>query len=135
MKSEIILTLLSGIFLAAGFFLWQRASRLLRYGKKTLATVIDNEEKHTNRRTYYYPVLMFTTEEGEKVGHTLAIGYSSPMEKGTIITIIYDPEDTGIVSLDSRTLLELLPRLLVVAGLCGLVLVLFEVFEITQLMK
>jgi hypothetical protein len=47
--------------------------------------------------------------------------------------IVYDPDDPATVEIDSRTMLEIVPRVLVVAGLCGLVLVLFEVFELTNL--
>jgi hypothetical protein len=40
-----------------------------------------------------------------------------------------------VVDIDSRKHLEIIPRVFVVAGLCGLVFVLYEVFEVTKLME
>lgn len=136
MKSQIILSLISGAFLAIGAYLWKKGNRLLLYGKKTQATVIDNEVDDRGRNgTYYYPIITFMTDGNKEVGHKFTIGSMSPMEKGTVINIVYDPEDPSIVSQDSRTMLELVPRVFVVAGLFGLVLVLFEVFELTALLE
>lgn len=133
MKSEIILSLVSGGFLAIGAYLWQKGNRLLLYGKKAQATVIDVEVDETKNGTFYYPTVTFMTDENKEVGHKFRIGSLTQIEKGEVIDIRYDPEDPTIISSDSRTLLELLPRLLVVVGLCGLVVVVFEAFDMTNL--
>jgi hypothetical protein len=134
MKSEIILLLVSGVLLAVGSYLWQKGSYLLHHGKKAEAIVFDNKTEYSKDATYYFPIVRFKTEENKDVAHELSIGYTSPMLKGTVIKILYDPDDPATVQIDSRSMLELVPRVLVISALCGLVLVLFEVFELTHLM-
>lgn len=136
MKSDIILSLVSGGLIAAGTYLWQKASNLIRYGKKTDAIVFDNKKEYSSNDTiYYHPIVRFKTEDNKEFAHEVSIGYDTPTQIGTVIRIVYDPDDPATAEIDSRTMLELIPRVLVVAGLCGLVLVLFEVFEITNLME
>jgi hypothetical protein len=135
MNAEIILLFISGILLAIGAYQWQRGSRLVRDGKKAKAMVIDNHEEDGRQGGCYYPIVVFTTDDNKEVGHKLNFGYSSPMEKGAIIDIVYDPEEPTIIELDSRATLEVVPRVLVIAGICGFVFVLFEIFEITHLLN
>ena len=48
---------------------------------------------------------------------------------------MYDPDDPASVRIDSRAMLEIVPRVVVVIGLSGIVLVLFEVFNITSVLE
>ncbi len=135
MNSEIILVLVSGGLIAAGAYFWQRWSHLVHYGKKADGIVFDHRVEYGRETTTYFPIVRYKTPDNKEYAHELRIGRETPKQKGSIVRLVYDPEDPTNVEIDSRTMLELVPRALVVAGTFGLVLVLFEVFDITALLE
>jgi hypothetical protein len=75
----------------------------------------------------------FLTDKQEWITKELSIGYSPAKREGTKLQVSYDPEDPTNVEITSSLQLEILPRLLVALGICGLVFVSLEALQIIAL--
>lgn len=129
LKSEIILLIISGGLLAIGVYIWHRGNHLLMHGKRTKAIVFKN-----NRVAgLYYPVVRFLTEDKQWITQELPMGYRPPLEEGLELEVRYDPDEPTTVEIDSIHQLAIIPRLLVIIGLCGILFVFLEFFNIIKL--
>jgi hypothetical protein len=135
MYGEIVILAISIGLITVGIFLWQKGNHLLRTGKKAQAVIFKNNYDSSGDGGVYYPVVRFLTDKQEWVTQQLNIGYSPAKEEGTKLEVIYDPEDPSNVEINSTFLLEILPRILVISGVCGLVFGVLELLEITQLIN
>lgn len=134
MFEEIILLAISVSFLTIGIYLWKQGSQLLTTGKKAKAIVFKNNYSPgtgTNRGVYF-PVVRFLTDKQEWITQELNIGSNPALEEGSQLEIIYDPDDPTNVAINSTFQLEILPRIFVTIGLCGLIFGALELFDITQ---
>lgn len=134
MFGEIILLAISIGAIVAGIHLWQKGKHLLTTGKKASAIIFKNNYSSgtgTNAGVYY-PVVRFLTDKKEWITQELSVGYSPEKEEGTKLEIIYDPEDPSNVEINSPFQLEILPRILVIIGVCGLTLEILELLDITH---
>jgi len=130
MATELLLVIVSGIFLLVGVKLWQKGNHLLLNGKKTKAVIFKNNFKSSGSNGgLYYPVVRFTTQKHEWITKELSIGYSPARSEGEKIEVIYDPDQPTNVEINATFQLEILPRLLVAMGGVGLVLGLMEYLE------
>lgn len=120
-----IIFAISILVIAVGIFLWLKGNHLSKKGKVTKAIIIANQYKPGTDigNGAYYPVVRFKTETQEWITQELSIGYSPAKAVGTEVEIIYDPKNPGTVGLNSKFLLETLPRILVAMGACGVVFV------------
>lgn len=114
----------SGILLAAGIILWQRAYTLLADGVRTRAIVVGYQEVYNRNHKFsptYAPIIEFTTREGKRIHTTLHWSSNPPKyRKGTAINVLYTPTSPTTVDVDSVFKLVVLPRSLTAIGIVGL---------------
>lgn len=137
MFGEIIVLAISIGAIAAGILLWQKGNHLLTTGKKAKAIIFKNNYSSGTRTAggIYYPVVRFLTDKQEWITQELSIGYSPAKKEGTKLEVIYDPDDPTNVEINSTFQLEILPRIFVIIGVCGLVFGILELLDITQLIN
>ena len=112
-------------FLGVGIFgvgfadgLARRPLRLLRAGGKTEGMVTGNNEQLISgskgpARTYYFPMIDYTTAKGEAISCISRSGAGKPVTVGTRVPLIYDPADPRDVLVRGFASLWLFPMLLV----------------------
>jgi hypothetical protein len=133
-SGEIVILLISTILLIIGVILWQKGNHLVDYGKKATATIFKNNyDGSGSNGGVYYPVVRFLTDRQQWITQQLNIGFSPAKKEGTKLEVVYDPEDPTNVQINSFFLLQILPRLLVALGSFGLLFVVFEIFEVIQI--
>jgi hypothetical protein len=134
MDSSIILYIIGVVLAIIGTHLWQKGNYLRSHGKKAQATVFKNNF-HSSRSGggTYYPVVRFLTDKQEWITQELDFGVNPAMAEGSTLEVIYDPEDPTTVMIHSALQLELLPRLLVAAGVTAVVLASLELLGITHI--
>jgi hypothetical protein len=132
MFGEIITLAISIGSIAIGIHFWQKGNHLLTTGKKAKAIIYKN---NSGDGDIYYPVVRFLTDKQEWITQELSIGYSPAKKEGTKLEVIYDPDEPTNVEINSTFQLEILPRMLVVIGVCGLVFGVLELLDITQLIN
>lgn len=136
MFGEIIVLAISIGAIAIGIHLWQKGNHLLTNGKKAKAVIFKNNySSNAGDGGMYYPVVRFLTDKQEWITQELSIGYSPAKKEGTKLEVIYDPDDPTDVEINSTFQLEILPRILVIIGVCGLVFGVLELLDITQLIN
>lgn len=137
MFGEIIILAISILTITVGILLWQKGTHLLTTGKKATAIILKNNLSAgtgSNSGTYY-PVIRFLNDKQEWITQELSIGYRPAKKEGTKLEVIYDPEDPVNVEINSTFQLEILPRLLVILGVCALICGVLELLGITQLIN
>ena len=132
MFGQIIVLIIATGFLTVGVILWRRANHLLTAGKRASAVVFENVFEYNRNGGVYYPVVRFQNERQEWVAVQLKIGRRPPIPEGTKLEILYDPENSGEAEINSGFYLEVLPRIMVVAGLFGMVFAILEALGITS---
>jgi len=135
MFEKLLLLFFSLGFLAIGIHRWQKGAYLLRHGKKANAVIYKNNRSSNGNDNMYHPVVRFLTDKQEWITQELSVGYSPKKKEGTKLEVIYDPEDPTDVEINSPFTLEILPRLFVAIGLCGLIFGLLEILDITQILE
>jgi len=135
MTGELAIFFISIGAFAIGAHHWQKGNHLLRNGKKTRAIIFKNNCESNESDGIYYPVVRFLTDKQEWITQELSIGYNPAKEEGTKLEVIYDPDDPNSVEISSGIQLKILPRILVIAGILGLILVVLELFNLTQLIN
>ena len=133
MTIEFVLIGISTVVSVIGIHLWQKGSHLLIAGKKARAVVFRNNYESNKGGGVYYPVVRFLTDKEVWITQQLSVGIRPAMKEGTSLEVIYDPDDPTTLQINSTFLLEILPRLLVTVGVCGLIFAFLELFEVTQL--
>lgn len=133
MDTALIVILVSSVFLIIGAILWQKGNHLLANGKIADGVIIANNFELSPSGGTYHPVVRFLTDKQEWITQELSIGYSTAKEEGTKVQVIYDPEDPASVEINSSFQLELLPRLFVVAGICGQIFGTLEYLDYIQM--
>lgn len=133
MTKEIILLLISFAALGVGIQLWQKASHLLKNGKKAKAVIFKNNYSSGNSNSpgMYHPVVRFLTDKQEWITQELNVGYNPAKKEGTKLEVIYDPEDPTTVEINSAFQLEIILKGFVGVGAFGLIFGFLELFEIT----
>jgi hypothetical protein len=63
------------------------------------------------------------TDQQKWVTQELSIGYTPAKPEGTKLQVIYDPDDPTCVEINSPFFLKTLPRILIVLGACGVILI------------
>jgi hypothetical protein len=116
--TTVLLLFLSLAFLVFGYFFSGQSGYLGRYGKKTMAMVIDNKEVNGE----FTPVALFTTEEGYIVKHRFAVGKTEPTPPGTEIEILYDPRDPNIADVNRMIHQVMNPLVIFSAGILCFIL-------------
>ena len=133
MTLEFILIGISTVVSIIGIRLWQKNSHLLVAGKKAKAIVLENNYEPSKEGGAYYPVVRFLTDKDVWITQQLNFGVNPAIKEGTRLDIIYDPEDPTTIQINAIFFFEVLPRLLLALGICGLTFAFLELFEITQL--
>jgi hypothetical protein len=150
MESELILIGVSIVLIITGLISKEENATVKVEYKKASAIVFRNELRYSRNspfkepgkitfgnteEAYYYPVVRFTTENGEWITQELSDGYQPALEQGTELEILYDPANpTSIVS-NSEFKLTYLPYILMVLGFIGTIFGLSEYLEITTLIS
>lgn len=113
---------ISTVVTTLGIFLWLKGKRLLKTGKKAKALILKNNYKPGTDIGFdaCYPVVRFLTDHQEGITQELSVGYSPAKAVGTELEIIYDSKNPNNVEINSAFVLETLPRILVIVGVCGL---------------
>lgn len=134
MDTELIILLISSVFLIVGTVIWQKGNHLMTNGKVADAIIFKNNyQPSRSGGGTYYPVVRFLTDKQEWITQELSIGYSPAKEEGTKLQVIYDPEDPTKVEINSMLQLELLPRLFVALGIGGIVFGTLEYLDVIEL--
>jgi len=134
MDGDLIIALISGVFIVLGAKLWQKNNYLIAHGKKTEAVIFKNNYKRSGSDSgMYYPVVRFTTETEEWITQELSIGYTPAKAEGTKLEVIYDPEDPTHVEINGGFQLIVAPRFFVAIGLIGLILGLLDYLELIDI--
>jgi hypothetical protein len=106
--------------------------RLLRAGGDAEGTVVDNEasvvQSRGPARTFYFPVVQFTTNHGERISFTSRTGSLTARPKGSAVRVLYDPQRPQGEELASFRTLWLFPVLTSAFGLPFLAAGLFGLF-------
>ena len=132
MKADIILCVISIALLGVGAYMWRRASRLISIGEKATATVVENRYSYNKNGGYYFPIVKFTTRDNRVILQELDVAQRPAMVEGSVVNVIYDPENPADVTISSSWLLEILPRFLLAAGIAGFILGCLEMLMITD---
>ena len=133
MALEFYIIIISTILAVIGIRKWEDGDHLSAVGRKVNAIVFKNEFESTKDGIgVYYPVIRFLTEQQIWITQKLDFGCNPPLEEGTKLEVIYDPDDPTDVSICSTFLLGILPRVFVAVGICGLVFSFLELFEVTH---
>lgn len=133
MFGEIIISLISTASIVVGFRLLQKGSYLLKNGKKAKAIIFKNNKKSIRTTIIYYPVVRFLTDKQVWITQELSTGSNPEKREGTSVEVIYDPDEPNNVEINSDFRLKVVPILLLTLGLTGLLIVVLELFDITQL--
>jgi hypothetical protein len=133
MFEEIIVALVSTALIAIGFHLLQKGIYLVQNGKKAKAVVFKNNHKVSRSGIIYYPVVRFLTDKQEWITQELSTGSNPATREGTSVEVIYDPDKPNNVEINSGFRLKVVPILLLIIGFAGLIVVILELFDITQL--
>jgi hypothetical protein len=133
MFEEIIITLISTASIVVGFRLLQKGSYLLKNGRKAKAIIFKNNQKSSRTRIMYYPVVRFLTDKQEWISQELNTGSNPAKREGTSVEVIYDPDKPSTVEINTGFRLKVLPIVLLAIGLTGLLILVLELFDITQL--
>lgn len=137
MFGELIILAISIGAITLGMLLWRKGNQLLTTGKKATA-IIFKKNFHSGGGAdsgVYYPVVRFLTDKQEWITQELDIGYSPAKKEGTKLEIIYDPDAPTNVEINSPFQLEVLPRIMVATGICGLIFGVLELFDVIQLIN
>jgi hypothetical protein len=116
--------LFSLISVIIGLIIWVRGNRILTKGKRSVAKIISNSYKPDNDGEgggVFYPTIHFVTDKNESVTKELSIGTLPARTIGATLNVVYDPENPDDFVTSPGTLLVILPRILVAAGLTGIV--------------
>ncbi len=131
---------LSWAFVAIGaaaqggaLLLLRRPMRLLRAGGDAQGTVEDNEESLVQStrgpaRTFYFPVVQFTTKRGERISFKSQTGGLTARPKGSAVRVLYDPQRPQEGELATFQTLWLFPVVTAAFGLPFLAAGLFSLF-------
>ena len=120
-RFEWVIILIASGTLIAGIQQWIKSHELLTKGIKTIAEVVDNSYKtDEDGKGFYYPIVRFETPEKELVHRELSQGYSPAQPKGKKIPILYNPNNSGMIEMDSSFHLKILPKILTTLGIVGL---------------
>jgi hypothetical protein len=133
MFGEIIAALVSTGFVTIGIHLLQKGNHLVQNGKKAKAIVFKNNCESSKNGKIYYPVVRFLTYKQEWITQELSTGSNPAIPEGTSVEVIYDPDEPNNVEINSDFRLKVVPILLLVIGFAGLIVVILELFDITQL--
>jgi hypothetical protein len=133
MDTALIIAIVSCGFFSVGIILWQKATYLLKNGKKAGAVIFKNNFRADDSGGIYYPVVRFLTDKQEWITQQLSIGYFPAKREGKRLQVIYDPEDPTNVEINSLLQLRILPGLFVVLGICGLIFGALEYLDIITL--
>ena len=143
MVFEIIVLVISFVFIIAGDKELRKSKYLKSKGKRVEAVVIKNNRKintnnrrKSNRVTYsYYPVVEFQAEDDKYMGIELNYGFSYKTQVGKRINILYNPEKPTEVSVNNVFMLSILPWMFIVLGICGVVFSTLELMDIIDLIN
>jgi hypothetical protein len=106
-RTELLVCAVIGLGLIVGGAFW--ATRRLDFLKHCLhaqGTVVEQREKTGSKfTTYYYPVVEFRTENGEKVQFVGGAGSSGGplIQTGSTVEVVYDPADPSQARIKSFT--------------------------------
>lgn len=135
MFGDLIILAISIGAITVGMLLWRKGNHLLTTGKKATAIIFKNNFHSGGGSGVYHPVVRFLTDKQEWITQELDIGYSPAKKEGTKLEIIYDPDAPTNVEINSTFQLEILPRIMVAAGICGLIFGVLELFDVIQLIN
>jgi hypothetical protein len=119
---------MAGLAVQAGALLLARNSlRSLRAGGRARGRVVANEEEWGRMgsgpgRMFHFPVVSFTTLNGEKLTFRSTTGEGRPKAVGSEVTVLYDPENPSGATLGTFTALWFFPVALSLVGMPFLIL-------------
>ena len=119
-----------------GWIIWIRGNRILSKGKRTLAKIIFNTYKPDNDGQgggTYYPTINFVTHKNESVTKELSIGTLPERSVGTVINVVYDPNNPYDFVTSPGILLVMIPRFLVATGLTGIIIATLDILDIISI--
>ena len=119
-----------------GILLWRAGNKILRKGKRSMAKIIYNTYKPDNDGEgggTYYPTINFVTDKNESVTVELSFGTLPERSVGTTIEVVYDPDDPHNFDTSPGFFLVILPRVLVAAGLTGIIVSTLEMFNVISI--
>lgn len=110
----------------------RRSLRKLRAGGKATGEVVGSETTidtsgRGSAKTFFLPVIRFTTQDGRVIVFTSDTGGRVERPKGSIVTVLYNPERPQDATLNEFTALWLFP---IITAACGLPFLLAGLFAL-----
>ena len=130
----IVFSLVGGLLLAIGLFIWIRTRSFINSSQETKGTVVRMLYSSDSDGSGYAPVFKFTTITGQSVEVAEKV-YSNPPQfrEGQVIDILYDPQNPYRARVKKWSTLYFVPLLLggmgVVFGGIGVLLLIFEIIN------
>ena len=130
----IVFSLVGGLLLAIGLFIWIRTRTFINSSQETKGTVIRMLYSSDSDGSGYAPVFKFTTITGQSVEVAEKV-YSNPPQfrEGQVIDVLYDPQNPNRARVKKWSTLYFVPLLLggmgVVFGGVGVLLLIFELIN------
>jgi hypothetical protein len=112
-----------GVAMQGGaLLLARRPIRLLRAGGRARGMVLDNEESmvqsgRSAASKCYFPIIGFTTTQGERIRFTSAIGRGRALPEGGEVRVVYDPARPNEAELATFNSLWFMPTITAAFGL------------------
>lgn len=108
--------------LGGALLLARRPICLLRAGGSARGEVLDNDESMVQAgrgaaSKFYFPLIGFTTAQGERIRFTSAIGQGRALPKGSAVRVLYDPARPDEAELATFTTLWVPSAIMAVFGL------------------
>ena len=108
--------------LGGALLLARRPIRLLRAGGSARGVVLDNDESMVAMgrgaaSKFYFPLIGYTTAQGERIRFTSATGQGRALPKGSEVRVLYDPERPDEAELATFKTLWFFPTVTAVFGL------------------
>ena len=102
--------------------LLRRPVRLLFAGGSARGTVVESDDSlvqgsHGSAQTYSFPIVQFTTRQGERISFRSRVGVRTARAKGSDVRVIFDPEKPHDAELATFKALWLFPTITAAFGL------------------
>ena len=130
----VIFLIVGLLLLGGGFYTLFKVNHLIKTGVRTVGVVVGYDYASDSDGDTYYPIIRFSTIEGEVVQFTESFGSSSQaFDVGETVNILYDPQNVKGARINKWFRLWFLPTMLIGFGLLDIVIGMNLVFaEIAQ---
>lgn len=132
MFEEILAVIISLSCTFGGLTLLHKFKDLQKNGRRADGVVFKREHVYESENSTYNYTIRFVTADGVWITSKLQNGIIKEMYPGDKVTVLYDPEEPKNFMLDNSIGQMALSWLLILAGIGGLIIVVLELLELTN---